>query len=79
LENDFREGIEAEFFSSAEEAADKIRFFLREDNARKVIAAGGRESCVRNGYSYHGRMRQYMVVIEELLAARSFGAGEWNY
>ncbi len=47
----FEEGKEAEFFGDDEELKDKIRFYLANDEARKRIAAAGRERCLRSGYS----------------------------
>jgi spore maturation protein CgeB len=75
LQSDFREGVEAEFFSSKEEAADKIKFYMREDSARIAIAARGLERCIESGYSYEGRMRKYMGIVRELWAGCSVPSG----
>jgi spore maturation protein CgeB len=47
----FEEGKEAEFFGDDEELKDKLRFYLANHEARKTIAAAGRERCLRSGYS----------------------------
>ena len=47
----FEEGKEAECFGDDEELKDKIRFYLANDEARKRIAAAGRERCLRSAYS----------------------------
>jgi len=47
----FEEGVEAEFFDSAEECADKARFYLADDAARERIAAAGLRRCHASGYS----------------------------
>jgi hypothetical protein len=46
----FEEDREAVFFSSAEECADKARFYLGRPDLREAIAARGRERAVRSGY-----------------------------
>ena len=61
----FEEGREAEFFDSAEELEEKIRFYLKHVHRRKTIAAAGRARCIRDGYDNASRLR---VIIEELTA-----------
>jgi hypothetical protein len=46
----FDEDLEAVFFSSVEECADKARFYLDRPELREAIAARGRERAVRSGY-----------------------------
>lgn len=46
----FEEDREAVFFSSAEECADKARFYLSRPNLREAIGARARERAVRCGY-----------------------------
>jgi spore maturation protein CgeB len=52
----FAEGREAEFFESAEECADKCRYYLEHDGARKRIAAAGCAKVSRIEHSLATRM-----------------------
>lgn len=63
----FEEGVEAEFFDSVEECADKARFYLANDTAREMIAAAGLRRCRSSGYSTHA---QFEVVIDWIMARR---------
>lgn len=65
----FVEGEEAEFFSSADEMKEKLRFYLRDEPARLKIAQKGHERCLKSGYDYRSRMKE---VVDEL-------CGEANY
>jgi hypothetical protein len=46
----FEEDREAVFFSSIEECADKVRFYLRRPDLREAIGRRARERAVRSGY-----------------------------
>lgn len=46
----FKEGVEAEFFSSPEELVDKARFYLDNPILREKIAKAGRDRCWTSGY-----------------------------
>ena len=52
----FREGREADFFSSEEELLDKVRFYLANEKVRETVAWRGYERCVNSGYSYRARL-----------------------
>ncbi|MBF0295980.1 MAG: glycosyltransferase family 1 protein [Magnetococcales bacterium] len=60
----FREGVEAVFFTGAEEFVDKIRYYLRNDDARRRIASAGRERVIRAGDDIHNRMRQWLREVD---------------
>ena len=62
----FKEGIEAEFFSSDEELLDKADYYLKHSTQRSQIASAGRRRCVECGYSYHDRMRQLIKMISDI-------------
>ena len=62
----FIEGKEAEFFSSVEECADKIRFYLKEEALRRRIAAQGYLRCLDSDYSLRRRLRDALQQIEKL-------------
>ena len=54
----YEEGKEAEFFSSTEECAEKIRFYLNHEEARRRIAAAGYERCIRSDYRLVSSVRK---------------------
>jgi len=73
----FCEGVEAEFFSSAEECADKIKFYLKNEEARQRIARSGYERCIRSDYRLVSRMRECLAQLfpsAELAAPRKISA-----
>ena len=59
----FKEGVEAEFFSSKEELLEKCLYYLTHSEERQKIGAAGRERCVQSGYSYD---RQVEAVLDHL-------------
>jgi len=56
----FREGEEAEFFSSENEMLEKIKYYLKNDEKRKQIAEKGYQRCHESGYSYNARLSNVM-------------------
>jgi spore maturation protein CgeB len=48
----FEEGQEAEFFDSIDEMIDKLKFYTRNESARKRVADGGYQRCKQGGYAY---------------------------
>jgi spore maturation protein CgeB len=59
----FREGEEAEFFSSFDELVEKIRRYLPDEAARTRIAAAGCARAARDGYHND---RQVGLIVERL-------------
>ena len=55
----FKEGVEAEFYSSRDELLEKIRYYLTHDAERQRIAQAGLERC-RAGYSNENRLRELL-------------------
>jgi len=62
----FVEGKEAEFFSSADECADKIRFYLENETVRARVAGQGYRRCVDSGYNLHKRLAEAVDQIQAL-------------
>lgn len=58
----FEEDKEAAYFSSNEELLGKVRYYLKHEEERKVIAFAGRQRCLNSGYSHHERL-EYMLSI----------------
>jgi spore maturation protein CgeB len=53
----YKEGVEAEFFSSVEEVARKAKYFLENKTERLRIAKNGNLRCVNSGYSWKNIMK----------------------
>ena len=66
----FREGVEAEFFGSADELLEKCRHYLAHPDERRRIAAAGRRRCVESGYFEVDRVREVLPLLAELLRGR---------
>jgi len=48
----FKEGEEAEFFRSAGECAEKIKYYTKNSTVRQKIAAAGHQRLISSGYTY---------------------------
>lgn len=59
----FKEGVEAEYFGSAAELQDKIRFYLNNDKLREKIAVAGRERCLTSGYHSRNQLEKVLELI----------------
>lgn len=62
----FVEGKEAEFFSSTEECADKIRFYLKQEPLRARVAEQGYRRCLDSDYSLQRSMAQAIEQIQTI-------------
>jgi len=59
----FAEGLQAEFYASAEELVEKTRYYLAHAQERRVIAQAGHHRCITSGYSHQDRMRILMAAL----------------
>lgn len=57
----FTEGVEAEFFNSAVELVDKVKFYMANEPARARLAAAGFARCHRSGYAYIHRLKHALA------------------
>lgn len=64
----FEEGVEAEFFGSTQEMAEKLEFYLANPEACKSIAKAGMEKCRSAGYS---TARQFARICDWLESAKT--------
>jgi len=62
----FKEGEEADYFSSKEEMIDKVQFYLSNESARKRIAINGFNRCQTSGYSYKEILKKSFDEIQAL-------------
>lgn len=62
----FEEGKEAEFFSSVEECAEKIRYYLDHPEEREEIARRGCERSKRSGYDNDTQLSRILGRLEEM-------------
>ncbi len=64
----FKEGVEAEFFCSADELVHKAHQYCGNEVRRMRVAAAGRQRCLQSGYSLLERTRVMMEDIEKAKA-----------
>ena len=69
----YREGQEAEFFSTPAELVDKVRRYLADEPLRKRVALAGWRRCSGDDYSWNRYMRTDWGKVLERLAARGSG------
>jgi spore maturation protein CgeB len=62
----FVEGREAEFFASAEELLDKLKFYCAHDAARRQIAEAGERRCVTGQYAYVHRLKAALDAVAKI-------------
>ncbi len=62
----FPEGQTIECFGSVEEAREKIRFYLANEDARQAIANASYEFVLRGGHTYADRARQLQAWVREM-------------
>lgn len=61
----FAEGVEAEFFGSVEELAEKIGYYCRNESRRAAVARAGWERARRCDYSLSRRLREALDLVGE--------------
>jgi hypothetical protein len=66
----FREGVEAEFFGSAEELLEKGRHYLARPDERRRVAEAGRRRCAESGYFEVDRVREVLPLLADLARGR---------
>ena len=64
----YEEGKEAEFFSSVEECADKVQFYLRNEPQRLRVARAGHRRALESDYSYKRRLTDALAKVKEVAA-----------
>jgi spore maturation protein CgeB len=67
----YQEGVEAEYFSSAEELVQKARYYLEHDEERRKIALAGHRRCINSKYSWKDRVEEMLAEINGLVQAKN--------
>jgi hypothetical protein len=63
MEDMFRPGVEAEYFSSPAELVDKVRHYLAHPEQRARVAAAGRRRVEESGHDIFSRMREVDAIL----------------
>jgi spore maturation protein CgeB len=64
LANIFKEGEEVEFFRSSGELLDKVKFYLKNDEAREKVAMKGFEKVINGKFSSYDKVKQILDDLE---------------
>jgi spore maturation protein CgeB len=62
----YREGEEALFYGSPEEAVDLAKRYVMDEASRSRVAAAGRARCLRDGHDVLSRARSFLADLESL-------------
>jgi len=62
----YEEGTEAEFFRSAEECADKIKYYVSNEEERKSIAEKGYHKIQSAGYRYQDILKKLLTDLDTI-------------
>lgn len=60
----FKEGVEADYFSTKEELLEKVEYYLNNEKERQAIAKAGFERCYTSDYTFKNRMSE---ILEKVL------------
>lgn len=60
LQSMFKEGVEADFFSSPEELVRKVEFYLANDSLRETVAEAGMRRLQRDGHDEYARAKNVL-------------------
>lgn len=69
LDDMFKEGLEAEYFRDKKEMLDKIRFYLKNETARRRIEEAGYKRIMLDGHEVMDRAKEVIAVLRSLYAA----------
>jgi spore maturation protein CgeB len=59
----FKEGIEAEFFTSDEELLKKVNYYLLNEEKRQEVIEKGYQKCIEKDYSYDNMLARILDAI----------------
>lgn len=65
----FKEGEEADYFSSKEEMIDKVSFYLKNESIREKVAQKGYQRCMNSGYSYREILSDAVTKLRDSLGS----------
>ncbi|MBC1499127.1 glycosyltransferase [Listeria weihenstephanensis] len=60
----FKQGVEADFFSSKEELVEKVAFYTRNEDMRSKIAQKGYDKVIQMDATYESRVKEILVFSE---------------
>ena len=64
-QNLFKEGVEADYFSSDQELLEKVQYYLANEEKRKQIAINARKRCLSSGYDMKSTLKKMISIIKQ--------------
>jgi spore maturation protein CgeB len=72
----FADGQEVVLFDNKEDLLQKVRYYMKHEEERKIIAANGYKRCLASGYDHEKRLSSLLLLVRRELFGEKLSAEE---